>query len=70
MAEGRAQSVAPRRALRDGAGLVLCVFAVATLGLSIWTLLGRDYLAAMVLSTVGLAVLRASVSLPRPSIGE
>jgi hypothetical protein len=58
------------RALRDGSGSVLVLLAIVTLSLSIWTLLDRDYLAAMLLSTVGLGVLRAAVSLLRPSIGE
>lgn len=58
------------RVLRDTSGLVLVTLAVTTICLAIWTLLDRDYLAAMLLSTVGLGVLRAAVSLLRPSIGE
>lgn len=58
------------RAMRDGSGVVLVAAALASLGWSVSTLLERDYLGAMLLSTVGLAVLRAAVSLLRPSMGE
>ena len=58
------------RAMRDGSGVVLVAAALTALAFSVSALLERDYLAAMLLSTMGLAVLRAAVSLLRPSMGE
>lgn len=67
---GKAASTPTSRALRDASGVVLVAAALVALGGSVSTLLERDYLGAMLLSIVGLAVLRAAVSLLRPSMGE
>jgi hypothetical protein len=58
------------RVLRDGSGTVLLASALATLFHAVTQLRGHDYLAAMVLSLIGWALLRAGVELLRPSLGE
>jgi hypothetical protein len=58
------------RVLRDGAGLLLVAFAIGLLFFAIRTLLGHDYLAAMLLITTGLSVMRAGVEILRPTLGE
>ena len=59
-----------RRVLKDGVGYVLLVLALAALVAGVAAAAGRDYLAAILILGTGLAVLRASVTLLRPSIGE
>jgi hypothetical protein len=59
-----------RAALRDGFGLLLVVVALSALAFGVRELRGHDYLAALLLLSVGLSVLRAGVELLRPSVGE
>lgn len=56
--------------LKDGAGYVLLVLALAALFVGVSAAAGHDYVAAVLILGTGLAVLRASVTLLRPSIGE
>lgn len=56
--------------LKDGAGYVLLVVALSVLVLGVNAVRGHDYVAAVLILGTGLAVLRASVTLLRPSIGE
>jgi hypothetical protein len=56
--------------LKDGAGYVLLVLALGVLALGVNAVRTHDYVAAILVLGTGLAVLRASVTLLRPSIGE
>jgi hypothetical protein len=58
------------RALRDGSGFLLLIGALAVLWVAITSLRLHDFLSAIVLVVVGLALLGASVELLRPSVGE
>lgn len=59
-----------RGALRDGTGLALVALAIGLLFFGIRTLVEHDYLAAMLLVTSGLSVMRAGVEILRPTLGE
>lgn len=56
--------------LKDGVGYVLLVLALAALALGVVAAATHDYLAGALILATGFAVLRASVTLLRPSIGE
>ncbi len=56
--------------LREGSGGLLLLASLGTLFYAIVQLRGHDYVAAIVLTFIGLAVLGASVELLRPSTGE
>ena len=56
--------------LKDGAGYALLVIALAVLLLGVNAVRGHDYVAAILILGTGLAVLRASVTMLRPSVGE
>ncbi len=56
--------------LKDGVGYLLLVVALTVLVLGVDAVRGHDYVAAVLILGTGLAVLRASVTLLRPSIGE
>ena len=56
--------------VKDGAGYLLLVVALTVLVLGVNAVRGHDYVAAVLILGTGLAVLRASVTLLRPSIGE
>lgn len=56
--------------LKDGAGYVLLLAAFSVLVLGVNAVRGHDYVAAVLILGTGLAILRASVTLLRPSIGE
>jgi hypothetical protein len=58
------------RTLRDGAGALLVLSALVTLFFSVTELRGHDYVAALLLVVVGLALVRAGVELLRPAVGE
>jgi len=56
--------------LREGSGGLLLLSAAATLFHGVLQLRGHDYVAAIVLVVIGLALLGAAVELLRPSTGE
>ncbi len=56
--------------LKDGAGYVLLVVALVALFAGVAAAADHDYLASALVLGTGLAVLRASVTLLRPTIGE
>jgi hypothetical protein len=56
--------------LRAGSGTLLVIAALATLFHGVTSLRGRDYLACIILVLAGLSLMRAGVTLLRPSIGE
>ncbi len=56
--------------LRAGSGTLLVIAALATLFQGVALLRGRDYLACIILVLAGLSLMRAGVTLLRPSIGE
>ena len=56
--------------VKDGVGYVLLLVALAALFVGVSEAAGHDYLACACTLVTGLAVLRASVTLLRPSIGE
>tara|TARA_B100001750_G_scaffold80880_1_gene64274 strand:- start:2060 stop:2239 length:180 start_codon:yes stop_codon:yes gene_type:complete len=56
--------------VREGSGLLVLLGALAVLFQGILALRGHDFVSAIVLSVVGLALLGASVELLRPSVGE
>ena len=56
--------------LKDGAAYALLVVALSVLGLGVNAVRGHDYVAAILILGTGLAVLRASVTMLRPSVGE
>ena len=56
--------------VREGSGFVLLLLALAVLFQGVLALRGHDFVSAIVLSVVGLALLGASVELLRPSVGE
>ena len=58
------------RTLRDGTGALLVLSALVTLSLGIVELRGHDYVAALLLSVTGIALVRAGVELLRPTVGE
>jgi hypothetical protein len=58
------------RVIRDGSGVVLLFSAFGALWGTVLELRARDYVAAMLWATVGLALVRAAVALLRPSMGE
>jgi hypothetical protein len=58
------------RVLRDGSGTVLVAAALAALFHGVTQLRSHDYLACIVLTVIGLSLLRAGVELLRPSLGE
>jgi hypothetical protein len=53
--------------LREGSGLVLVLAALAVLFQAVTVLRGRDYLACILLSLIGVSLMRAGVELLRPS---
>jgi hypothetical protein len=55
---------------KDGAGYALLVVALTILLLGVDAVRSHDYVAAILVLGTGLAVLRAAVTLLRPSIGE
>jgi hypothetical protein len=59
-----------RRALRDGSGALLVLTSLGVLFYAVVQLRGHDYVAAIVLTVSGLALLGAGVELLRPSVGE
>lgn len=58
------------RNLREGSGALLLVSALGVLYHGVAQLAARDYLACGVLVLTGLSLVRASVELLRPSVGE
>ena len=56
--------------LRDGSGVVLVLSALGVLFYGIMQLRERDYLACVVLSLTGMALMRAGVELLRSSVNE
>jgi hypothetical protein len=58
------------RVVRDGSGVVLLLGALYVLFYGVTQLRAHDYLASIVLVVTGLSLLRASVELLRPSLGE
>ncbi len=56
--------------LREGLGTLLLLAALVTLFLGVMDLRAHDYVAAILLSFIGLALLGAGVELLRPSLGE
>lgn len=56
--------------LKDGVGYVLLVVALTVLVLGVNAVRQHDYVAAVLILGTGIAVLRASVTLLRTSIGE
>ena len=56
--------------LREALGALLLVASVATLFLGVMSLRSHDFVGAIVLVVVGLALLGAGVELLRPSLGE
>ena len=58
------------RNLREGGGALLLVAALVVLYHGVAQLRGRDYLACCVLVLTGLSLVKASVEMLRPSIGE
>ena len=56
--------------LREGAGALLILAALAVLGLAIRHLGNQEYVGAVLLVSSGLAMVRAGVELLRPSMGE
>ena len=58
------------KVLREGSGFVLLIGALAVLFYGVLALRGHDFVSAIVLVVVGLALLGASVELLRPSVGE
>jgi hypothetical protein len=55
---------------KDGVGYGLLVVALTALLLGVDSVRGHDYVAAVLILGTGLAVLRAAVTMLRPSIGE
>lgn len=58
------------RTLRDGAGALLVLASLVTLFRTVVELRGHDYLAALLLCVMGLALVRGGVELLRPTVGE
>lgn len=58
------------RRIREGGGLLLLLCALGALYVGVGELRARDYLACIVLVLTGLSLVKASVELLRPSIGE
>ena len=58
------------RGLREGSGGLLLVSSLAVLTYGVVYLRSHDYVAALVLVVIGLALLGAGVELLRPSAGE
>jgi hypothetical protein len=56
--------------VREGSGLLLLLLALAVLFYAVTALRGHDFVSAIVLVVVGLALLGASVELLRPTLGE
>ncbi|MBC7171591.1 MAG: hypothetical protein H5U40_04155 [Polyangiaceae bacterium] len=59
-----------RKVVRDGSGIVLLVSSLGVLFRGVVTLGRHDYVAALTLVVVGLALLGAAMELLRPGIGE
>ena len=58
------------RGLRETAGILLLLCALAILFYGIVQLRGHDYLACIILVLTGLSLMKAGVELIRASIGE
>lgn len=58
------------RSLRDGSGGILVLVSLTVLFYAVGQLRDHDYVAAIVLVVMGLAILGAGVELLRPSVGE
>lgn len=56
--------------LREGAGAVLILAALLVLGTGIRHLRDQEFVGALLLITVSLALVRSGVELLRPSMGE
>ncbi len=56
--------------IREGSGGLLVLCSLGVLGLAVAHLRDQDYVAAVVLVTTGLSLLRAGVELLRPTVGE
>jgi hypothetical protein len=56
--------------LREGAGALLILTAMAVLGIAVRHLGDQEYVGAVLLVSTGLALVRAGVELLRPSMGE
>lgn len=56
--------------LREVFGVLLLVAALGTLFSGVMNLRAHDYVAAILLSVMGLALLGAGVELLRPTVGE
>ncbi len=58
------------RRLREVLGALLLVAALVTLFFAVMNLRAHDYVAAILLSVMGVALLGAGVELLRPTVGE
>lgn len=58
------------KVLREGAGALLILAALAVLAIAIRHLGDQEYVGAVLLVSSGLALVRAGVELLRPSMGE
>ena len=58
------------RTLREAGGALVLVSALGVLYYGVAELRTRDYLACIILVLTGLSLMRASVELLRPSIGD
>jgi hypothetical protein len=58
------------RGLREGSGAVLVLGAMVVLFYGVTQLRARDYLACIILALTGLSLMRAGVTLLRPSTGD
>ena len=58
------------KVLRESAGAILILAALAVLGIAIRHLGDQEYVCAVLLVSSGLALVRAGVELLRPSMGE
>ena len=58
------------RTLRDGAGALLVLSALVTLFFAVLELRGHDYVAAVLLTVTGIALVRGGVELLRATVGE
>ncbi len=56
--------------LREGTGALLVLAAVAACGYGVLQLRAHDYVSAIVVVVIGLALLGAGTELLRPSVGE
>ena len=58
------------RGLREGSGAVLVLGAMVVLFYGVTQRRARDYLACIILALTGLSLMRAGVTLLRPSTGD